>query len=200
MTETNPRNETSAQKNMVIPLTAFAAGAVIALLVGVFGKVHDPSIDGTTTLGFDTVIDMKVVLSTIIGVLAVLQVIGALLIYGKLGLRAPPWLGTAHRISGAVALALSVFVAYHCLWALGLETGTLDDGEKVPTRTVVHGVLGCGVIGAIVVKVVAVRSRRAPGWFLPIAGGLLFSLLVVVVLTSAVWYIGEEGWPSSGGY
>jgi hypothetical protein len=31
------------------------------------------------------------------------------------------------------------------------------------------------------------------------AGGLLFTLLVVV-LTSAVWYIGEKGWPTAGGY
>ena len=185
---------------MVIPLTAFAAGAVVALLVGVFGKVHDPTLDGTTALGFHTVIDMKVVVTTIIGVLAVLQVVGALWMYGKLGISAPSWLGRAHRTSGIVALALSLFVAYHCLWALGLESGTLEDGEKVPTRTVVHGVLGCAVIGAVVVKVVAVRSKRAPGWFLPLAGGLLFALLVLVVLTSAVWYIGEKGWPASGGY
>lgn len=185
---------------MAIPLTAFAAGAVVALLVGVFGKVHDPSLGGTTTLGFDTVIDMKVVVSTIIGGLALLQVVGALWIYGRLGIRAPSWLGTAHRVSGSVAVVLSVFVAYHCLWALGLESGTLADGAQVPTRTVVHGVLGCAVFGAVVVKVVAVRSRRAPGWFLPVAGGLLFALLVVVVLTSAVWYIRENGWPSSGGY
>jgi hypothetical protein len=181
---------------MAVPLTAFAVGAVVALLVGVFGKVHDPSIDGTTTLGFDTVIDMKVVVSTIIGVLAVLQVIGALWIYGKLGIKAPSWLGTAHRINGTLAVVASVFVAYHCLWALGLESGTLDDGTEVPLRTVVHGVLGCAVTGAIVVKVVAVRSRRSPGWFLPVAGGLLFALLVVVVLTSAVWFIDENGWPS----
>ena len=193
-------DSTTHNRGMAIPLTAFAAGAVVALLVGVFGKVHDPSLDGTTTLGFDTVIDMKVVVSTVIGVLAVLQVIGALWIYGKLGVRVPSWLGTAHRIGGTVVLVLIAFVAYHCLWALGLESGTLDDGEKVPTRTVVHGVLGCAVVGAIVVKVVAVRSRRAPGWFLPVAGGLLFALLVVVVLTSAGWYIGEEGWPGSGGY
>jgi hypothetical protein len=63
---------------MAIPLTALAAGAVVALLIGVFGKVHDPSLDGTTTLSFDTVIDMKVVVSTLVGGLAVLQVIGAL--------------------------------------------------------------------------------------------------------------------------
>jgi hypothetical protein len=191
---------TSAPKSMAVPLTAFAAGAVVALLIGVFGKVHDPSLDGTTTLGFDTVIEMKVVVSTVIGVLAVLQVIGALWIYGKLGIKAPSWLGRAHRLSGTVALLLSVFVAYHCLWALGLESGTFHDGTKVPTRTVVHGLLGCAVFGAVVVKVVAVRSKRAPGWFLPVAGGLLFTLLVVVVLTSAGWYIGEKGWPTAGGY
>ena len=86
--------------------------------------MHDPTLDGTTTLGFDTVIDMKVVVTAVIGVLAVLQVVGALWIYGKLGIRAPSWLGTAHRISGTIALVLAVFVAYHCLWALGLESGS----------------------------------------------------------------------------
>ena len=180
---------------MAVPLTAFAAGAVVAVLLGVFGKLHDPTLDGTTTLGFRTVIEMKVVLTTVVGVIAVLQVVGALWLYGKLGIRVPSWLGVAHRISGAIALLLSVFVAYHCLWALGLETGTLHNGEDVPTRTVVHGVVGCAAMGAIVVKVVAVRSRRAPGWFLPIAGGLLFALMITVVLTSAVWYLGDEGWP-----
>jgi len=192
--------DTTARKGMAIPLTAFAAGAVVALLVGVFGKVHDPSLAGTTTLGFDTVIDMKVVVTTVIAVLAVLQLVGALWLYGKLGKPAPSWLGKAHRTSGTITLVLAAFVAYHCLFALGLESGTLDDGEKVSTRTVVHGVLGCVFIGAVVVKVVAVRSKRAPGWFLPLAGGLLFALLVLVVLTSAVWYIGEEGWPASIGY
>ena len=191
--------EPAAPKSMAIPLAAFTAGAVIALLVGVFGKVHDPTLAGTTTLGFRTVIDMKVVLSTVVGVLAVLQLVGALWLYGKLGASPPSWLGTAHRVSGTIAVLLSVVVAYHCLWALGLETGTLAHGEVVPARTVVHGVLGCIVIGAVVVKVVAVRSRRSPGWFLPVAGGLLFTVLVVVVLTSAGWYISTNGWPSAGG-
>jgi hypothetical protein len=191
--------ETAARKSMAIPLTAFAAGGVVALLAGVFGKLHDPTLAGTTTLGYDTVIDMKVVVSAGIGVLAVLQLVGGLWIYGKLGIRPPSWLGTAHRVTGTVALLLSLFVAYHCLWALGLETGTLPDGHVVPARTVVHGVLGCVVLGAVVVKLVAVRSRRAPGWFLPVAGGLLFGLLVLVVLTSAAWYVAEEGWPTRGG-
>jgi hypothetical protein len=191
--------EPTAQKSMAIPLTAFGVGAVVALLIGVFGTVHDPTLAGTTTLGFRTVIDMKVVVSAVIAVLLVAQLIGALWMYGKLGSRAPSWVGPAHRTSGTIALLLSVFVAYHCLWTLGLESGTLADGEKVPTRTVVHGVLGCIVIGAIVLKLIAVRSRRAPGWFLPVAGGLLFTLLVLVVLTSSVWYVAQEGWPSWSG-
>jgi hypothetical protein len=191
--------ETTAQKSMTIPLTAFGAGAVVALLVGVFGRVHDPTLSGTTTLGYPTVLAMKTVVATAIAVLAIAQVATALWMYGKLGIRSPSWLGTVHRTTGATALLLSLFVAYHCLWSLGLEVGTLPDGAKVSTRTLVHGLLGCAVVGAMVVKIVAVRSRRAPGWFLPVAGGILFSLLVLAVLTSAVWYIGEKGWPSQGG-
>lgn len=183
--------------SMTVPLAAFAAGAVVALLLGVFGKAHDPTLDGTTTLGFDTVLAMKVAVSCAIGVLAVLQVLGALWLYGKLGIAAPSWLGTAHRVTGVITLLLTVFVAYHCIWALGLESGHLPNGEKVPLRAVVHGVAGCAVFGAVVVKVTAVRSRRAPGWFLPVAGGLLFALLILVVLTSAVWYLDAKGWPSN---
>ena len=191
---------TDAPKSMVVPLTAFAAGAAVAVLIGVFGRLHDPTLDGTTTLGFHTVIQMKVVVTTVIGVLVIGQLLGALVLYGKLPVTAPPWLGRAHRASGTLALVLAVFVAYHCLWALGLEYGHLEDGEKVGARTVVHGVLGCSVFGAAVVKVAAVRAKRAPGWFLPVAGGLLFTLFIAVVLTSAVWYYANYGWPDSNSY
>ena len=62
---------------MAIPLTALAAGAVIALLVGVFGLVHDPTVHGTTTLGYPTLQDMKTVVATVVAVLAVLVGDGA---------------------------------------------------------------------------------------------------------------------------
>jgi Family of unknown function (DUF6529) len=191
--------DTTAQKSMAIPLTAFGVGAVVALLVGVFGRVHEPTLNGTTTLGYSTVLAMKTVVATGIAVLVVVQLITALWIYGRLRMRVPSWLGTVHRASGGTALVLVLFVAYHCLWSLGLEVGRLPDGEKVSTRTLVHGLLGCAVVGAIVVKIVAVRSRRAPGWFLPVAGGLLFTLLVLAILTSAAWYITTKGWPSQAG-
>jgi hypothetical protein len=184
---------------MTVPLAAFAAGAVVAILVGVFGKVHAPTLDGTTTLGYTTVLAMKTVVASGIAVLAGVQLVLALWMYGRFGRRAPSWVGPAHRANGTLVLLLAVFVAYHCLWSLGLESGTLPDGQKVSTRTVVHGVIGCTVVGAAVVKLVAVRSRRAPGWFLPVAGGLLFTLLVAAVLTSAAWYVGTKGWPARAG-
>ena len=192
--------DTRAPSSMAVPLVAVAAGAVVAVLLGVFGTLHDPTLHGTTTLGFRTVIDMKVVLTTVVAVLALLQVLGGLWMYGRLGVAAPSWLGPAHRTVGTTALLLSVFVAYHCLWSLGLETGRFHDGSKVPLRTVVHGVLGCAVFGAVVVKVAAVRARRAPVWFLPLAGGLLFALLIAAAATSAGWYLSTNGWPSGGGY
>src|SRR4051794_4097220 len=198
MTDSAPAGQES--KGMTIPLVAFAAGAAVAVLIGVFGRVHDPTLDHTTSLGFHTVIQMKVVVTTVIGVLVVFQLLGALALYGKLPLKAPPWLGTAHRASGTTALVLAIFVAYHCLWALGLEYGHLPDGQKVGTRTVVHGVLGCAVFGAAAVKVAAVRAKRAPGWLLPVAGGLLFTLFVAVILTSAGWYYANFGLPDSNGY
>jgi hypothetical protein len=184
---------------MAVPLTAFTAGAVVALLVGVFGRLHDPTEHGTTTLGYPTVLAMKTVAATGIGVLVVVQLVTALWMYGRLGIRAPSWLGRAHRATGATTLVLTLFVAYHCLWSLGLEVGHRPDGATVSLRTFVHGLLGCAVLGAVVVKIVAVRSRRAPRWFLPVAGGLLFSLLVLAILTSAAWYIGAKGWPRHGG-
>ena len=158
----DPMADSPQPRSMAIPLVGFAAGAAVALLVGVLGTVHDPTLAGTTTFGFRTVIDMKVALSVAIGVLALLQLIGALWIYGKVGSRAPSWLGTAHRISGAIAVVLTLIVSYHCLWTLGLLTRSFADGGPVSTRTVGHGFLGCAAVGALVVKAVAVRSKRWP--------------------------------------
>jgi hypothetical protein len=201
MTESAPGPAQEAQKGMALPLLAFAAGAAVAVLIGVFGRVHDPTTDGLVTFGFHTVIQMKVVVTTVIGVLVLAQLAGALVLYGKVPVRAPTWLGKAHRATGTLTLVLAIFVAYNCLWALGLEYGHFaHGGGKVGARTVIHGVLGCMVFGAAVVKVVAVRAKRAPGWLLPVAGGLLFTLFVGVILTSAVWYYANYGLPDSNGY
>ena len=178
----------TATAKMVIPVTAFVAGGVVSLLLGVYGAQHQPTGKAITTFGFGSMIEMKVYLATALGVLAVAQLVGALWIYGKLGIQAPSWLGTAHRATGTLAVLISLPVAFHCLWSLGFQS---DYG----TRVLLHSVAGCAVYGALVVKVIAVRTRSAAGWLLPVAGGLLFAAVVLVVWTSAVWYLGEFGWP-----
>jgi hypothetical protein len=43
--------------------------------------------------------------------------------------------------------------------------------------------------------VVIVRSHSLPGAALPIAGGLVFTILVAVWLTSGLWFIAQNGVP-----
>jgi hypothetical protein len=82
----------------------------------------------------------------------------------------------------------SLPVAYDCLLAFGIQT--------YEPRVTAHALLGCAAYGAFVVKVFAVRSRSSPRWFLPVAGGLLFAVFMAAVLTSAVWYSVEYGFPT----
>lgn len=51
------------------------------------------------------------------------------------------------------------------------------------------------IYGAIVAKLVAVRSRL-PGWALPVAGGTLVALVAVLWYTSALWYFNDYSLPS----
>jgi hypothetical protein len=118
---------------------------------------------------------------------AVAQVLSALWVYGKLPGQAPPWAGTAHRISGRLAFIVSLPVAYHCLWSLGFQ--------HTDTRVLFHSLLGCAFYGAFAAKVTIVRSKGLPGLALPVAGGLTFVVLIGVWLTSAYWLIHNSGWP-----
>jgi hypothetical protein len=107
--------------------------------------------------------------------------------YGRLG-RTPAPRATAvtHRVSGVLAVVLSAPVAFHCLWSLGF--GAYD------TRSLVHSLFGCVFYGVFVTKMLTLRSRRVPAWALPILGGTLFTVLVVVWLTSAMWFF-ANGFP-----
>ena len=75
---------------------------------------------------------------------------------------------------------LSLPVAVHCMSAYGVQLASL--------RMAVHSVAGCFFYGAFAAKVLIVRSRRLPGWTLPLAGGLLVTLIVVMWYSSALWY------------
>lgn len=164
-------------------------GAAVALTLGIYGSAHTPASDLSITLGFTNTITMKVWLATVAIAFAVVQLLSALWMYGRLPLgAAPSWLGGVHRISGRLAFIISLPVAYHCLYQLGFQHSS--------ARVLAHSVLGCAFYGAFAAKIVVVRSSKLPGWTLPVAGALAFTLIMCVWLTSAVWYISNFGFPS----
>jgi hypothetical protein len=170
-------------------LLAGTVGALVAMALGIYGNVHDPASDLSITLGFADTLTMKVWLASLAVLFALVQVTSALWLYGRLGARsAPGWLGAVHRISGRLAFLLSLPVAYHCLYQLAFQDTT--------TRVLLHSIFGCAFYGAFAVKVVIVRSPALPGIALPMAGGALFSALVATWLTSGLWFISENGFPS----
>src|SRR3954464_11178552 len=169
-------------------VTALLLGAAFALALGVYGHVHDPSQKLVFTLFFSSTISMKVWRGSVAAAFAVVQVSTALWLYGKLPWQPKPWTGDVHRVSGRLAFLFSLPVAYHCLWSLGFQ--------DTNGRVLAHSLLGCAFYGAFATKVTVVRSKNLPGIALPIAGGLTFAVLVAVWLTSALWFIQQNGFPA----
>jgi hypothetical protein len=172
---------------LVIPLLI---GAAVALGLGIYGNAHDPTGRSIFSLVFTKTINMKAWFATAAGTLAIFQLLSALSIYRKIPFpRTPPrWLPLVHRLSGTALFALTVPVAYHCLWALGFQ--------DYNTRVFLHSIAGCFFFGAFAAKVIVVESKSLPRLALPLAGGLAFSAIVVVWFTSALWFFREFGFPS----
>ena len=110
--------------------------------------------------------------------LACFQLFTAAWIFRKLPWRKPAWVNPVHRWSGRLAFAFTLPVAYHCIFKLGFESPD--------TRVLAHSLLGSFVYGAFAAKVTILRLHRFPKHVLPLAGGLLFAVLVGAWLTSAV--------------
>jgi hypothetical protein len=75
---------------------------------------------------------------------------------------------------------LTLPVAYHCVFMLGFETHS--------PRVLIHSLLVSAFYGAFVAKLLILRSSKFKAWVLPVAGGLLFSILLGLWLTSALWF------------
>jgi hypothetical protein len=45
-------------RRLTVPLAAFAVGAVVSLLLGVYGKQHEPTNKAITTFGLGSMIEM----------------------------------------------------------------------------------------------------------------------------------------------
>lgn len=170
-------------------LMAAVAGASVAVALGTYGRVHEPTGDSIATFGFPAVLPMKAWFTTAVTLLALAQLASALAMWGRLpGVRASSsWVAPVHRWSGTVAFVVSLPVAYHCLWSLGFQ--------DTDTRVLVHSLLGCAFYGAFATKLLALRIERLPAWALPVIGGLLVTCLTVIWLTSSLWFFTNIGFP-----
>jgi hypothetical protein len=166
-------------------LVPAAVGSLVAVGLGVYGRVHEPTFFAINVAGFSSPTAVKAWLATLAFALALVQLVSALVMYGKIGSKAPSWIGALHRWSGRAAVLASVPVAVHCLYALGFQEGT--------TRVLLHSLAGCFFYGAFVAKMMLLPKQNLPGWALPVAGGLVFTGLTLLWLTSAAWFFSNNG-------
>jgi hypothetical protein len=164
-------------------------GAAVAVSLGVYAKVHPPALRPLFLVGFSGMLQLKTWLATAALVLVVVQVLTASWMWGRLPAagRAPAWVPSAHRWSGSVAFVLTLPVVLHCVWSLGFVTNS--------PRVLLHGLVGCAFYGAYAAKMLGLRLHRLPGWALPVLGGAVFALFLLVWTTSALWFFTRSGVP-----
>jgi hypothetical protein len=176
----------SARDSRLVPvLVPVAVGVAVSVALGVYGRVHEPTGFAVNVAGFSGPLYVKAWLATLAAALAVVQLVSAAAMYGRLPVRAPSWTGTLHRWSGRVAVLASVPVAVHCLYALGFQAAE--------PRVAVHALVGCLFYGAFVAKMLLLTRHELPGWALPVAGGLVFTGLAVLWVTSSLWVFATLG-------
>ena len=165
----------------LLPLGVFA---LVSLTVGLLAR-HQQTGDGEAQgtyieLLFTSTIHMKAWLATAVALLACAQLFTAAWIYRRLPFDKPSWVNPVHRWSGRLAFVVSLPVAYHCIFRLGFQ------GDE--DRVVLHSLAGCAFYGAYAAKVLIVKMKRYPVWVIPTAGGLLFTTLIAIWYTSALWF------------
>lgn len=168
---------------LMVPLLI---GAAVMVSLGVYGRTHTPTGIAVSIAGFSGPLTVKVWLTTGAALLATVQLLSALAMWGRLpGVVAGAWTDALHRWSGRAAFLLVVPVAVHCLYALGFQ--------DYDTRTLVHSTLGCVFFGAFTMKMLTLPKRGLAGWVLPTIGGVVFATLIALWLTSSVWFFTTTG-------
>lgn len=168
-------------------LTWLALGSLVAVALGVYGGVHDPTGEALSLAGFSSGLHAKAWLGSLAFLLAVVQVLTASAMWGRLpGVRAGGrGVSAVHRWSGRVAVVASLPVAAHCLYALGFQ--------GYSARVLIHSLLGCFLYGIFVCKMLALSRDHRPGWLVPVLGGAVFTALTGLWLTSALWFFTTTG-------
>lgn len=168
---------------------ALAAGALVTASLGLLERhmYTSPHQIPYFHLFFSSTIYMKAWIASAIVVLTAGQLVWAAGMYGIFGLTPRTRVyEVVHRWSGRLAMALTLPVAFNCLFELGIS--------PIDTRILLHATLGAFVYGVFVAKFLLIRVERAPGWLLPILGSALFATILGLWLTSAYWWFHLYGW------
>jgi hypothetical protein len=168
---------------------ALATGALVTVSIGLLERhlLASPHPIPSLHFFFSDTLYMKAWLASATLVLSVGQLLTAAGMYGVLRVSPRTRLyQVVHRWSGRVALALTLPVAFYCLFELGIH--------PVDMRIMVHAILGAFIYGVFVTKFFLLRNERAPGWMLPVLGSALFTTILGLWLTSAYWLFNLYGW------
>jgi len=165
-------------------LMSMAIGAMVAVGIGAYGVVHPQGNVAINVAGFSSFLSVKSWLGTLALVLAIVQVVTALMIYGKIqaNSRTAAFL---HRWSGRAAVVASIPVAAHCLYIAGFMA--------TDARVLVHSVAGTFFYGVFTMKMLLLSTDESPGWALPVAGSAAFAALIALWATSSLWFFTTFG-------
>jgi hypothetical protein len=169
-------------------LIAAAVGSLVAVGLGVYGRLHEPQFVAISLAGFSSGTAVKSWLATVAFGFALVQMATAASMYRRgrpPAVRPQAWVPALHRWSGRIAVLVTVPVAVHCLYALGFQGGSV--------RVLVHSLVACFFYGVFVTKMLALQQQRGPRWALPLLGGALFTALTAVWLSSSMWFFATSG-------
>ncbi len=125
----------------------------------------------------------KSILSVFFAAAAVVATAAMLCLMGKAERRLPgKVLRRTHRTAGWIAVALLVIISYYCTKHVAAV------GDQLSVRAVLHGTLALILIVVLALKVLIVRIFREFIRFVPAMGLIVFSLVFVVVSTSAGYF------------
>lgn len=184
------RKARQPHRKVHVPLAAaLVAGALVTVSVGLLERhmLASPHPISYFQLFFSSPFYMKAWLASAALVLAFGQLVTAAGMYGVFGISSRTrFYHIVHRWSGRFAIALTLPVAFNCLFDLGLS--------PMDMRIMIHAILGAFIYGIFVAKFLLLRVDHAPGWILPILGSALFATVLGLWLTSAYWWFNLYGW------
>lgn len=124
--------------------------------------------------------EVKIVLATVVALLAVYQVALMAVGYGKVRLPflKPTPAAKAHRAIGDSIVAVTVLVALMCVGYFGFE----DDAA-------VHILLACALLAVLGFKILVVRRLHRLGRLLPALGITVFALFWATWLSAAAEHL-----------